>query len=327
MYLSFSARIILDAEALNMAESVGNYTRHRRAPLVVEASEGGYTIRYVPAISGESIAHAYQIILAELAQKKGLPVCKLCARGEFVKHATKELFAGEPWEKELEDAKGSEKGPEARHKIEKSIVEHCVVEDVGGFLYTEGQVRRTSRIWFSYALPSRAFFQAAALEPQLHTRISTIVTREEAKERAGEAKTAGQMLYYVEIGSAVYAISGMLDICNIGCTSLIQKECTNDADERRKVALEALATLLGSAWFGAKRSRFLPGWQIESAVFTLSERPFMATSAHIRDYIEDTVKRAKIVNAKVYYYATYQVNDAEKLTTIEELPNKITLKC
>ncbi|MEZ0394293.1 MAG: type I-A CRISPR-associated protein Cas7/Csa2, partial [Desulfurococcaceae archaeon] len=48
--LSVSARILLNAEALNMAESVGNYSRHRKAPVVIPA-EDGYTVIYVPAVS------------------------------------------------------------------------------------------------------------------------------------------------------------------------------------------------------------------------------------------------------------------------------------
>ncbi|MEZ0248721.1 MAG: type I-A CRISPR-associated protein Cas7/Csa2 [Thermoproteus sp.] len=326
MYLSFSARVILDAEALNMAESAGNYTRHRRAPLVVKTADGGYVVRYVPAISGESIAHGYQAVLAELALKDGLPVCRLCARGEFVKHAAKELFAGEQWEDALKDAKTA-KNEEARHNVEKAVVEHCVVEDVGGFLYTDALVRRTAKAWFGYALPSRAFYQAAALEPQLHTRVSAKV---EKKSEEGQG-VSGQMLYYVETGSAVYALSGLLDICGIGCTTMVRRECVDDAVRRRKLAVEALAVLLGNMWFGAKRSRFLPGWELESAVFALSKKPFMVTSAHVADYIEDTVGRAKIAgDVAVLYYGQKEVPSAVKLSAVEELPKRIDeekLKC
>ncbi|RFA93083.1 hypothetical protein [Pyrobaculum aerophilum] len=53
MYLSFSLRVLIDAEALNMVESVENYTRHRREPLVMK--KGRYIIRHDPAISGEAL--------------------------------------------------------------------------------------------------------------------------------------------------------------------------------------------------------------------------------------------------------------------------------
>jgi len=80
VWLSLSARLLINVEALNMAEAVGNYTRHRRAPVVIPTN-GGYKVVYVPAISGESLAHAYQAWLVHEARIRGLPVCSLCARG------------------------------------------------------------------------------------------------------------------------------------------------------------------------------------------------------------------------------------------------------
>ena len=34
-WVSLSARVLVNVEALNMIEAVGNYTRHRRAPMVI----------------------------------------------------------------------------------------------------------------------------------------------------------------------------------------------------------------------------------------------------------------------------------------------------
>ena len=64
--ISLGARLKLNAEALNMVESVGNYVRHRRVPIAFKKGDE-FVLRYVPAISGESIAHGYQVILASLA--------------------------------------------------------------------------------------------------------------------------------------------------------------------------------------------------------------------------------------------------------------------
>lgn len=72
VHLSLSARILLNVEALNMIESIGNLVRRRRAPIVIPLENGGYILRYTPAISGETLAHAYQEILASLATKLNL---------------------------------------------------------------------------------------------------------------------------------------------------------------------------------------------------------------------------------------------------------------
>ena len=312
MCLSFSLRVLLDAEALNMVESVGNYTRHRRAPLVV-VERGGYIIRYVPAISGEALAHGYQQILAELAAGEGLPVCGSCRRGEFLKHDMDEHFGDAEWERRV--IKLAKEG--RPHEAEKTLIENCVVEDVGGFLYAAGNVKRTSKIHFGYALPAREFYQASAIEPQFHVRHAptTLQRQKQEKEKkkgeAGEGQSvSGQMIYYVETASAVYAIGGMLELSGIGVTAFEKREeVGGGAEKRRAAALKALLYMLDNQAYGAKRTRFLPAWTVASAVFALSRgRPFMATPAHVRNYIAETAERAARYrdllrdDVRVWYY-------------------------
>jgi len=38
--VSLTLRVLVNNEALNMAESVGNVTRHRRAPIVIASGRG-----------------------------------------------------------------------------------------------------------------------------------------------------------------------------------------------------------------------------------------------------------------------------------------------
>ncbi|MDI9611029.1 MAG: hypothetical protein QFX36_06850 [Archaeoglobales archaeon] len=83
MFVSIRGSVLLNVEALNMTESVGNYVKHRRVPVILPSN--GYTTLFVPAISGESIAHGFQALLAEVAKKNNLPVCKLCEKGIFLK--------------------------------------------------------------------------------------------------------------------------------------------------------------------------------------------------------------------------------------------------
>jgi CRISPR-associated protein Csa2 len=339
MYLSFSLRVLLDAEALNMVESVGNYTRHRRAPLVI-VERGGYLIRYVPAISGEALAHGYQAALAELATAAGLPVCDSCRRGEFLKHDTDAHFGNQQWEQRVTMLAKEGK----LHEAEKTLIENCVVEDVGGFLYTDGGVRRTSKVYFGYALPARDFYQASAIEPQFHVRHApTILQQEKQKEKKTKEKDVGegeegtvrgQMIYYVETGSAVYAISGLLELSNIGVTTFEKREEVKDAEKRREIALKALLHMLDNQLYGAKRSRFLPAWTVTSAVFALSKHiPFMVTTAHVKNYITETAERASKYAGlfgdnewiKVWYYVREGYEPDPKPHNAIRLPSIIDL--
>jgi CRISPR-associated protein Csa2 len=129
-----SARVVVNAEAMNMVEAIGNVVRHRKATLVYRIREGQnerYEIRTVPVVSGEALRHAVQKALAEVAEGVGLPVCSWCRRGEFVKHGVvlDEFFRdveGEGGVAGFEEA--------AERSTERLILGSCIVEDVGGFL-------------------------------------------------------------------------------------------------------------------------------------------------------------------------------------------------
>ncbi len=63
-FLSLSARVVVNAEAMNMVETIGNVVRHRKAALVYRVREGQnerYEIRTVPVASGEVLRHAVQV--------------------------------------------------------------------------------------------------------------------------------------------------------------------------------------------------------------------------------------------------------------------------
>ena len=279
VYLSLSFRVKLDVEALNMVESIGNVTRHRRAPIVVKTSDG-YLVRYVQVVSGESLAHAYQANLADLAVKLGLPVCPLCRRHEFLKHSDESLLKrddAEPWEKDLA------KGKIDPHTFELTVIKNCVVEDVGGFLYPQLTVKRTSKFQVSYLVPASEELEAVALEAQFHVRYA------EEKEQ--------QQIYWVETGSGVYTALFNLDIDGIGYTSSVRKEKVVDDKERLKrikAAIQAAQLTFSNMLMGAKRTRFHPLWEITSAVLTLSHPvAFTVSAGHRRNYIVSTVERAR----------------------------------
>ncbi len=278
VYLSLSFRVKLDVEALNMVESIGNVTRHRRAPIVVKTKEG-YLVRYVQVVSGESLAHAYQANLADLAVRLGLPVCPLCRRHEFLKHGDEALLKlpeADEWEKKL----AKEKDP---HIFESTVIRNCVVEDVGGFLYPQLTVKRTSRFQVSYLVPASEELEAVALEAQFHVRYA-------------ENKKL-QQIYWVETGSGIYTALFNLDIDGIGYTSSVKKEQVVDTEERLKrikAAVNAAQLTFSNMLMGAKRTRFHPLWEITSAVLAISDPvAFTASSGHRRDYIVETISRAR----------------------------------
>lgn len=306
VFFSLSARILVNLEALNMAESVGNVVRHRRAPVVLRADQG-FVLRYVPVISGESLAHHYQRLLAEIAKQRNIPICSACSQGVFLKHADSNVFK----KYDGVDPKNMFKtGTDA----EEYVVKTCLVEDVGGFLYTEKTVKRTSRFRVGYMIPALDALEAgaAATEAQFHVRYSPGARQEE------------QAIYYVEIGSAVYVFSFALDATGVGARSM-ENEGASGRDpyilpleerlRRVEAAFDALAALLGGMAWGAKTSRFQPHWKLLSLVASVSRPlPFNVSPGHDRGYARETAERACAMASAVDGFAADIVYyDAEGL--------------
>ena len=316
VYLSFSARILLNLEALNMTESVGNFVRHRRAPIVVPTSNG-YILKYVPVISGESLAHAYQEILADVAVKAGLPVCLLCRQGVFLKHTDKNVFR--------ESGVPAPSDPKDPVKVEEAIVKHCVVEDVGGFLYTDATLKRTSRFMVGYMIPAMDSIRSSAAEAQFHVRYNPL-------------STEAQSIYNVEAGSALYTLNAGLDLDGIGVSGVQlengEPKLLVSHDERVKrieAALKSLELLVTQQLFGAKRSRFMPQWRIMSLVITVSHPlPFNTMPGHDKNYILETISNAeKLVESlrngvlavdqsvSAYYYSGEKISEPSTKGLVE----------
>ncbi|MHA1834845.1 MAG: type I-A CRISPR-associated protein Cas7/Csa2 [Candidatus Baldrarchaeia archaeon] len=288
VFLSIRGRVLINVEALSMTESVGNYVKHRRVPVILQ-EEGGYSVYFVPAISGESIAHGYQEVLAQTALNMNppLPVCKLCSKGIFLKSTNENVF---------KEAFGKS-SPKDDNELEKEIIKGCLVEDVGGFLYAHGgrNVKRTSNFYTGYMIPVRESLQNVVIEPQLHTRyaLGTSFVKKGAER--------GQMIYYVELASAPYVFSFDLDTKYIGKTTFTYQNAgklvVNDRKMRLHVALNALKKFLLEMMFGAKKTRFLPIVDWESICISISDDVWTVPSPFTKDYIE----RAKLKQEKVSY--------------------------
>jgi len=290
IFISIRGRVLLNAEALNMTESVGNYVKHRRIPVMLREEDGTYAVYFAPSISGESIAHGLQSVIAEKAKEKNLPVCKLCEKGIFLKSSNKQI---------VQEAFGEDVDDE---KVEETVVGRCVVEDVGGFLYAEeANVKRTSNFYTGYMIPTKESLKNVVIEPQLHSRYA-LGTK--------FVKDQGQMLYYVEISSAVYTFSLDIDTRYIGRLTFSSEKAGNlvvGDDERQiriRTLLEAVKVFLVENSYGAKKTRFLPLADWESMVIAASDSVWTVPSPLTANYIERAeAKRKKIsYNTELYIY-------------------------
>ena len=302
-FLSLSARVVVNAEAMNMVEAIGNVVRHRKATLVYRIREGQnerYEIRTVPVISGEALRHAVQAALAEIAGRMGLPVCEWCRRGEFVKHGVRldDFF------RDIKGAGSANKFEEIASKniyeAERLVVESCVVEDVGGFLVPTGTpVKRTSVLEVGYMVPAveggRVMY---GFDVQFHVRHAPGAQR--VVEQRQHREEQAQSVYNVESSSAVYVMSLNVELWRIGTyyaekNGRLEPHALGDRDKRVRAALLALVAVLnGDVRVGGHWSSYRPLWQLESAIAVFSSpMPISAAPAVDEGYLGETVKLAR----------------------------------
>ncbi len=311
MFVSIRGRVLVNVEALNMTESVGNYVKHRRVPVILPES---YTTYFVPAISGESIAHGFQVVLAEEAKKNGLPVCKLCEKGIFLKSTNESVF---------KESFGQDP-PKDEFEFERTVVGNCLVEDVGGFLYAPkagGNVKRTSNFYTGYMIPTKEALENVVIEPQLHSRYALGTPFVEGGQ--------GQMIYYVELSSAVYTFSFDLDTRYIGRATFVYdkagQDVVNDRKNRIEVTLDAIQMFLIEFMFGAKKTRFLPMVEWESLVVAISDDVWTIPSPFAENYIEKAEKKMQKVNynTKLFVYPRDGEFEEVVVNAIEEAKSRL----
>ena len=297
VYISFSFRILVNAEALNAVEPLGNIIRHRRATIIVPRNNK-HEVFTVPAVSGEAIRHGYQLVMAKLAKARGINVCRLCELGEFVKHGVPNLI--KELEQDLYDILSSKDTPLPDKELK--VLEACAVEDIGGFLIPmeNVQIKRTSRIEVSYMLPAIDDLKFG-LDTQFHVRSAP-----QSQQMVGRGEYQPQSIYYVESASAVYTFTVNIDLSEIGAVSncldknLKLIDCKSKSlppDERIKrveLAIDALAELVKNGLIGGHHSSYSPHWQPISGV-ALVTRPIQTVvyPGHVRDYIRRTVNLAR----------------------------------
>ncbi len=326
MFISLSARLLLNSEALNSVETVGNLSRHRSVPIIIPLKEG-YTVKYVPAISGESIGHGYQAELVEVAKSLNLPIGLYSSRNEFIKFSEDDYLKDEGIKppKDYNDMR----------RFEVDVLLKDIVADVGGFLYTgDFSVKRTSRFQVGYMVPSLGeVIDATAVEAQFHVRYLVSKPQKGGASQAGAR--LGQAIYNVEIASALYTLTINLDIENIGKPSITfgnkseqEDRLSQESPRRKKAAILALSRLLSNMTFGGKHSRFLPNSELRSCVLSLTKHSFTVTPGNYCDYAQRSWDRlrkySKLLkdNGQLWYVDREGIScpdGATKCNSIEEI--------
>jgi len=274
MFVSIGLRFRAEVEALNMAESVGNYARHRLAPIIlIRRGEDGsikeYKVTMAPAVSGQSIAYGYMAALVKLALERNLPVSDQA--------------------KNYENIGGFFKRADDVKLPHDERVRTCIIEDLTGFMAAgEGNVavRRTSPVMFSYLVPDGTTVRGVVM-PQLHVRYNL-------------QNTEQQVPFQIEAGTAVYVHGVAIDVDRIG--RLSDGSYVSDRAKRVEAAFDALKLLYGGLLFGAKKARYLPIFEALGGVAAVSDKHFTVSPPRFYDYVAYNAERAKKHIGKVSLY-------------------------
>ena len=259
-----------------------------------------------------------------IVSRKSISLQGLMKEGSVFSSIVKNLKTKHPFEEP----------PKDEFEFEKMVIEKCIVEDVGGFLYAPragGQVKRTSNFYTGYMIPAVETLKGAIIEPQLHTRYALGTPFVEKQE-----KQAGQMIYYVELASALYTFSFDIDTKYIGkITFKIDRVGDSVIDEeemvaRKKTMFEAFSRFMTEMMFGAKRTRFLPVVDWESAVIAVSDDIWTVPSPATRQYIQKSKEKLELINynTSLFIYDSKEGGTLEKtlFEAIEDTLKSVTIQ-
>lgn len=324
-FISMGIRIIANVEALNMVETAGNLSRHRTVPIVV-FSDGNYSLKWYPALSGETLTHAFQLALSNLEKTSNNPkLCYFCNIGEFIKHTALDFYQKilnnvnlPEWEKNLLNIK-------SEWDVENEIINNCVVEDLGGFVIataareeqkskrgkkkgeeeeqeTEEQrtgisIRRTSAFQFSYVVPTldAILSGSTTTDVQMQVRMASVG---QSLANAVNYDNPIQAPFNKEISSTTYSFIFNFDADKICVNSYTNSEVCEKEEKLRRItlALNAIKLVIDGN-FGASKSRYTPFLERELIVAAVTKGDVLFTvsspSMRLSDFIEETIERAK----------------------------------
>ena len=248
-----------------------------------------------------------------------MPVGGRCTKTQLIKHGV----VAEPFRKqEAELFKKLESDAPLSEK-EASVMDACVVEDVGGFLVpTAVPVKRTSVLEVGYMIP--AIHDGKVLygfDVQFHVRHAPT-----AQSVGGGGREAQpQSIYNKESSSALYSLALNVELWRIGVTS----DCSHvlgNRDARVKAALLALTALLnGDVRIGGGWSSYLPSWRLQDAVAVFSKPlPISAMTSVYDDYVSKT---AEVARAKAEVYGKALKVEYKILVLSDSCPSGENVEC
>jgi len=172
----------------------------------------------------------------------------------------------------------------------------------------------------------------AIVEPQFHTRQAR-----NPNETFDKGTIKAQSIFNVEIASALYVLSGYLDLHGISLTSYhlpgLDKLLVSEDKRKGRIlaALEALWITVEHGIFGAKKHTFNPHYEVTSGVIVLSNSPFNVSTPHKRAYIGNTIESADNLTGAVgdlkveVFYFVNENQDTAYVPDVETKSSNVTI--
>ncbi|WP_206204160.1 type I-A CRISPR-associated protein Cas7/Csa2 [Thermococcus sp. 18S1] len=324
MYVRISGRVRLNAHSLNAQGGGGsNYVEVTKAKVTVKTDEG-WAVVEVPVITGNMVKHWHFVGFVDHFRRTPF-------KNNLTERALR--YNGTRFGQGETKAKKAD-GTEAELKNEGDIITNFADADVHGFLAPKTGVRRVSLVKTSFIVPTEDFIKEVEGERLInaikHNRVD--VNEKGAIGSGSSEEGTAQMIFSREYATGVYGFSIVLDLGLVGVpqsnTAGGSVISDNERRERIKSALLALVPML-SGYIGANLARSFPLMKVEEFIAVASEEP-IPTLVHgfYEDYVTENgaiVENARKLgfSIKAFAYNTSFVEDAEKVSSVEELVRKL----
>ncbi len=241
--LSIAARATLNMHSLNNEGGEGNQIQTRMVEIVGDDGK----LHNVNAISGDMLKHVLMEHFYQQARTHGLVLCESCQNFNANRINADKEFIG--------------KAPKKDSEFIDQTLQRCAIDDVAGFLVTEGRStprKSISEFGWVLGLPERV-----RTDSYFHAKYVPERGEEKRAADAQDQKTGanlGQSIFHRPASSGVYAIVCHLELSRIGYNDIKQKYAITDEEERQKRASLLLESLLHTfiELNGAMRSTQLP---------------------------------------------------------------------
>ncbi|MBP1912225.1 type I-A CRISPR-associated protein Cas7/Csa2 [Thermococcus stetteri] len=321
MYVRISGRVRLNAHSLNAQGGGGsNYVEVTKTKVTIKTDKG-WAIVEVPTITGNMVKHWHFV--------------------GFVDHFRETQFRDNLTERALryngtrfgQGETGATKadGTEVELRNEGDIIANFADADVHGFLAPNTGVRRVSLIKTSFIVPTEDFIKAVEGERLVsavkHNRVDV-----NENGAIGSRDDTAQMIFSREYATGVYGFSVVLDLGLVGVpqSNTAGGSVIGDDERRERIrsALMALIPML-SGYIGANLARSFPLMKVEEFIAVAGDKPIPAlVHGFYESYVVESgaiVENARELgfNIKAFAYNTDFIEDAEKVSSVEELVNKL----